>query len=74
VMQRRLQSPECISKELFGNAILLASNRNLLKPGDDKLAARRAAFAQELTALVAAVGAIDALDQQRMPARLGAAA
>jgi len=74
LMQRRLQSPECISKELFGNAILLASNRNLLKPGDDKLAARRAAFAQELTALVAAVGAIDALDQQRMPARLGAAA
>jgi glycerol-3-phosphate O-acyltransferase len=74
LMQRRLQSPECVSKELFGNALLLAANRNLLKPGDVTLAARRAAFKKELTALVAAVGAIDALDQQRMPARLGAAA
>ncbi|HRH85240.1 MAG TPA: 1-acyl-sn-glycerol-3-phosphate acyltransferase [Rubrivivax sp.] len=74
LMQRRLQSPECISKELFGNALLLAANRNLLKPGDPTLAARRADFAKELTALVTATGAIDALDQQRMPARLGATA
>jgi glycerol-3-phosphate O-acyltransferase len=74
LMQRRLQNPECISKELFGNALLLAANRNLMKPGDATLAARRADFSKELTALVAAVGAIDALDQQRMPARLGATA
>jgi glycerol-3-phosphate O-acyltransferase len=74
LMQRRLHNPECISKELFGNAMLLAANRNLLKPGDATLAARRAEFARELTALVVAVGAIDALDQHRMPARLEAAA
>ena len=74
LMQRRLQNPECISKELFGNAMLLASNRNLLEPGEATLAARRAEFARELAALVAAVGAIGELDQQRMPARLGAAA
>src|SRR5262249_1949810 len=52
LMQRRLQNPECISKELFGNALLLAANRNLLKPGDATLAVRRADFAKELTALV----------------------
>lgn len=74
LLQRRLQNPECVSKELFGNAMQLAANRNLLKPGDDTLAARRAEFADELTALVAAVGAIDKLDQQRLPERLRTAA
>ena len=42
-MQRRLQNPECVSKELFGNAMQLAANRNLLKPGSEGLAKRRAA-------------------------------
>lgn len=52
----------------------LAANRNLLKPGDPTLAARRAEFAAELAALVVAVGAIDALDRERLPARLGVTA
>ena len=60
-----------MSKELFGNAMLLAANRDLLKPGGDALVARRKKFARELAALVTAVGAIDALDQERLPARLG---
>ena len=74
LMQRRLRNPECVSKELFGNAWQLAANRNLIKPGEAGLAARRAAFAAELAEVVAAVGAIDELDRQRLPVRLGAAA
>ena len=71
LLQHRLHNPECVSKELFGNAMLLAANRDLLKPGGDALVARRKKFASELAALVTAVGAIDALDQERLPARLG---
>ena len=74
LMQRRLQNPECVSKELFGNAMQLAANRNLLKPGSEGLAKRRTDFADELAALVTAVGAIDTLDRQRLPADLRAAA
>ena len=51
--------------------MLLAANRNLLKPGGDALIARRKKFASELAAVVTAVGAIDALDQERLPTRLG---
>ena len=74
MLQRRLQNPECVSKELFGNAMQLAGNRNLLRPGTEGLANRRAAFAAELAELVTAVGAIDKLDRQRLPADLRAAA
>ena len=74
LLQHRLQNPECISKELFGNAMQLAANRNLLKPADATLATRRAEFAAELAALVVAVGAIDTLDRERLPARLGVTA
>ena len=66
LLQHRLRNPECVSKELFGNALQLVANRNLLKPGDATLAARRAAFASQLLSLVSAVGAIDVLDQQRL--------
>ncbi len=63
VLQRRLQNPECVSRELFGNALLLAANRGLLEPGSDDLASNRRLFADELTATVAAVAAIDEYDQ-----------
>ena len=43
-------------------------------PGSDGLAKRRAEFADLLADLVTAVGAIDALDRQRLPADLRAAA
>ena len=74
LMQRRLQNPECVSKELFGNAMQLAANRNLIKPGSEGLAKRRSEFADELAAFVTAVGEIDTLDRQRLPADLRAAA
>jgi glycerol-3-phosphate O-acyltransferase len=74
LLQQRLQNPECVSKELFGNALQLAANRGLLKPGDASLGERRAALAAELDTLVKAVSAIDALDRRRAPGRTEAAA
>jgi glycerol-3-phosphate O-acyltransferase len=64
VLQKRLQNPECVSRELFGNALLLAGNRGLLDPKADGIAAGRARFAAEMSAMVTAVAAIDEYDQQ----------
>jgi glycerol-3-phosphate O-acyltransferase len=72
LLQQRLHNPECVSKELFGNALLLAANRDLLKPGGEALVTRRQTFANELATLVTAVGAIDALDQVRLRREWGA--
>ena len=52
-LQRRIQSTESISRELFGTALRLAENRRLVESGDADLAARRAAFADEVRILVA---------------------
>ncbi len=65
VLQKRLSSPECVSREVFGNALSLAANRDLLKPGSPDLAARRQAFADELASVVERLAAIEKLDQAR---------
>ncbi|HEU0198855.1 MAG TPA: 1-acyl-sn-glycerol-3-phosphate acyltransferase [Burkholderiaceae bacterium] len=67
LLQQRLRHPECVSQELFGNALQLAANRGLLCNGDADLSRRRAEFARELQTIVAAVSAIGALDRQRLP-------
>lgn len=51
-LQRRLYSPESISKNLFAGALQLAGNRDLLGPGGEDLQIRRAEFAEELTEAV----------------------
>lgn len=66
LLQHRLRNPEAVSRELYGNALLLAANRDLLKPGASRLAERRRAFADELAAAVRAVGRIDELEQTRL--------
>lgn len=66
LLQKRLSSPEAVSRELYGNALLLAANRGLLKPGPKDLAARRKAFAAELEAAVKAVSMIDQIEQNRL--------
>jgi glycerol-3-phosphate O-acyltransferase len=65
VLQKKLSHPECVSREIFGNAMQLAANRDLLEPGAPDLAGRRAAFARELEAAVRSVAAIDELDRAR---------
>ena len=70
-LQHRLHSPESISKELFGTALRLAGNRDLLGPGDQGLRERRLAFADEIrkeVRRVAAVGDLALRDLQTVGA------
>ena len=62
VLQKRLGNPECVSRELFTNALALAANRGLLQSGADGLADKRRRFAAETAAAVADVAAIGELD------------
>ena len=65
LLQQRLRNPECVSREIFGNALALAANRGLLGEGGPDLVKRRQDLADELRAAVLAVDAIDSLDQAR---------
>lgn len=65
VLQQRLRNPECVSREIFANAISLAANRDLLGPGDEALRARRLEFRAQLADAVRAVDAVEELDQER---------
>ena len=73
VLQQRLGNPECVSREVFGNALSLAANRDLLTPGAPDLAQRRQAFADELAAAVQGVADIEELDRMRRSAKAKAA-
>lgn len=74
VLQKRLRNPECVSQEIFGNAIALAANRDLLKPGAPDLARRRQEFADELSAAVESMKQIEQLIVARRAAREAARA
>ncbi len=65
VLQQKLRNPECVSREVFGNALRLADNRGLLQPGDETLTQRRQQFSAELWDAVSRVAAIEQLDHQR---------
>jgi glycerol-3-phosphate O-acyltransferase len=52
-LQGRIHSTESISRELFGTALRVAANRDLVAPGGAELAVRRTAFAGEVRTLVA---------------------
>lgn len=67
LLQRRILHPECLSRELFANALKLAANRGLVAPGDAGLALRRAAFARECESHVRAVNALGELRQRPVP-------
>jgi glycerol-3-phosphate O-acyltransferase len=62
VLQKRLRNPECVSLELFRNALALAANRGLLHMGAEDLGDKRRQFAEETATAVAAVAAIGELD------------
>jgi glycerol-3-phosphate O-acyltransferase len=66
-LQRRLWSPESISKELFAAALRLAANRDLVEPGADDLRERRKAFAEEIGAEVRRVGTVRDLALSGLP-------
>ncbi len=62
LLQGRLHGPESLSRELFGSALKLAANRDLVDPGRDELRVRREAFAAQLREVVARVARIDEID------------
>jgi len=64
-LQRRIRTPESVSKVLFQSALRLARNRRLVEPADATLANARQAFADEIWLAVRRVDAIDALAAAR---------
>ena len=62
LLQGRLHGPESLSRELFGNALKLAANLELLGPGGNELAGRRLVFAGRLHEEVARLIVIDEID------------
>jgi glycerol-3-phosphate O-acyltransferase len=62
LLQGRLQSAESISQELFGAALALAANRDLVDPGRDELRRARERFHEEVGEVVALAEQIRLLD------------
>jgi glycerol-3-phosphate O-acyltransferase len=70
-LQRHIHSSESVSKVLFGNALKLARNRELLRADGAELRARRAAFAGELSEAIRRVNAVASLVAARHAGVLG---
>jgi glycerol-3-phosphate O-acyltransferase len=65
LLQRRVRSPESVSKTLFETGLRLARNRGLVEPGPADLAERRRAFAAELRDAIRRVEIVEALAAAR---------
>ena len=61
VLQRRILSPESVSRGLFATALRLARNRSLVEPGVPDLAERRRIFAEEVRRAIRRIDAVAAL-------------
>jgi glycerol-3-phosphate O-acyltransferase len=70
-LQRRIRSPESVSKVLFGNALKLARNRGLLEADEPDLGKDREAFAGELREAIRRVDGIKSLVAARNAGVLG---
>ncbi len=64
-LQRRINSPESISKALFGTALKLASNRGLLEGEESEVRQRRQELAGEIRDAIRYIDAIEALAKAR---------
>ena len=65
-LQRRIRREESVSKVLFGTAVRLARNYNLLTPDGDELVDRRRTFARDIRAVIRRIDAIEALAASRV--------
>jgi glycerol-3-phosphate O-acyltransferase len=72
LLQGRLHSAESVSKELFGSALALAANRDLVDPGREPVTAARQAFLEEIAGVVALVEQVRVLDERAVEAVLDA--
>jgi glycerol-3-phosphate O-acyltransferase len=61
LLQRRIQSPESLSTVLFGSALRLAGNYDLLEGEGPELLQRRAEFAAAITDVVRRIDVVEAL-------------
>jgi glycerol-3-phosphate O-acyltransferase len=59
LLQGRLHGPESLSRELFGSALKLAGNRDLVDAGREELGKQREAFAAQLERVGADIRRID---------------
>jgi glycerol-3-phosphate O-acyltransferase len=73
LLQGRLHGPESLSRELFASALRLATNLDLVGPGDATLAERRSTFAGQLRDVVGRVCEIDELDAAQRREAVGVA-
>jgi glycerol-3-phosphate O-acyltransferase len=71
LLQHRLDRADSVSGELYDNALRLADNRDLVEPGGLALARRRAAYRDEVRAVVADLARIGELDNGRLERLLG---
>jgi glycerol-3-phosphate O-acyltransferase len=66
LLQGRIHSAESLSRELFGGALRLAANRDLVDPGRDDVRAAREAWRDELEEVRGRLAAIARIDAQRL--------
>jgi glycerol-3-phosphate O-acyltransferase len=64
-LQKRIKSPESVSKVLFQTALRLARNRGLVDPAIPDVSLRRRAFALEIRDVVRRIEAVEALAASR---------
>jgi glycerol-3-phosphate O-acyltransferase len=66
LLQGHIHGGESISRELFGGALRLAANRDLVDPGRDEVRARRAAWRDELLEVRERLAAIAEIEAMRL--------
>ena len=69
-LQRRIRSPESVSKVLLQNGIKLARNRGLFEGEPEVLEKDRQVFVEELRGVIRRIRVVDALARQRMAGAL----
>ncbi|MEV1293714.1 glycerol-3-phosphate 1-O-acyltransferase [Pseudonocardia sp. NPDC049635] len=69
LMQRKLDRPDSVSRELYATALRLAENRGLLAGGAP--GARRAAWLAEVSAVIEDLGRLAGLERARLEVVLG---
>ena len=70
-LQKRIRSPESVSKVLFATALRLAGNRNLIDGDTSDLPGRRSELAAEIRATIRRADAIEALAASRRSGLIG---
>jgi len=71
LLQRHIQRAESVSQVLFGTALKLAQNRELLAKDGPEMPARRAAFAGEIREAIRRTDAVEAMVRARHAGLLG---